>query len=321
MGFRAQSSTTHLAQLLTDVMVMQKRKQQPLWLASFDVDKCFPSLPWWAVFGVLAEAGVPPSIVACFCSFYTQLRQRFRYGQVDGGEWRVANGLAQGCPASPDMLNIVFEVFHRWAAAQQKGVFVDGAFLASTSFADDVVLVATSWDEMVFLITAYLEWCRLLGLKVNIPKTQLWCNEDVGRAVTLAAPGVTVSLTTGDTFRVVGIELGMAETSTTKKHAEPRIAKALLAGKRLAALPVPAAVAAQMWRSTVLAQALYGCEVRHLSDTLLRPLRAQGRLMLAHKAPLALSCYGAMEAISGPPLGACALRHPTMEVLLRQLTW
>ena len=31
------------------------------------------------------------------------------------------NGLAQGCPASLDM-NILFEPFHRWAAAQKKGV-------------------------------------------------------------------------------------------------------------------------------------------------------------------------------------------------------
>jgi len=241
---------------------------------------------------------------------------------VDGSEWNVTNGLAQGCPASPDLLNILFEVFHRWAAAQEKGVNLHGgAFLASTSFADDVVLVATSWEEMEFLITAFLQWCRLLGLKVNVPKTQLWSSKDAGRTVTTAVNGVTASFTTHDTFRVVGVELGLEETKTTRKHFEPRIAKAVATGKRLAALPVPAAIAAQLWRSTVLAQALYGCEVRQIGDDLLRPLRSHGRLMLAQKAPLAISCYGALEAITGPPLGACAMRHPQLEVLSRQLRW
>ena len=31
-------------------------------------------------------------------------------------EWSMSNGLAQGCPASPDLLNILFEPFHRWAS-------------------------------------------------------------------------------------------------------------------------------------------------------------------------------------------------------------
>ena len=96
-----------------------------MWLASFDVEKCFDSLPWWAVFGVLWQAGVRLAVVDCFAAFYRNLRRRFRYGQVDGGLWAARNGLAQGCPASPDLLNILFEPFHRWAAAQQLGIVVD----------------------------------------------------------------------------------------------------------------------------------------------------------------------------------------------------
>ncbi len=45
------------------------------------------------------------------------LQARFWYGQVDGAEWGVANGLAHGCSTSPDLLKIVFEGFHHWAAA------------------------------------------------------------------------------------------------------------------------------------------------------------------------------------------------------------
>ena len=111
-------------------MVLQQRRGQALWLASFDVEKCFPSLPWWAVFGVLDAVGVNSATVACFRNFYSQLRQRFRFGQVDGSEWSTTNGLAQGCPASPDLLNILYEAFHRWAAAQGQGVPVDTSFVA-----------------------------------------------------------------------------------------------------------------------------------------------------------------------------------------------
>ena len=47
MGFRALSGTLHLAQLLQVLIWLQKHRGQPLWLLSFDLEKCFPLLPWW----------------------------------------------------------------------------------------------------------------------------------------------------------------------------------------------------------------------------------------------------------------------------------
>ena len=56
MGFRSQSGTIHLAQLLSDIIALQESQKKELWLASFDVEKCYDSLPWWAVFDVLRQA-------------------------------------------------------------------------------------------------------------------------------------------------------------------------------------------------------------------------------------------------------------------------
>ena len=122
MGFRRELGTLHLAQLLNDLILLRRRGRQQLWLASFDIQKCFDSLPWWALFGVLRRPGVRDNVVRCFEAFYRDLRRRFRYGNVNGAKWRAANGLAQGCPTSPDLLNLLFEPFHRWAAAQDFGV-------------------------------------------------------------------------------------------------------------------------------------------------------------------------------------------------------
>ncbi len=48
-------------------------------------------------------------MVRAFRVFDHSLRHRFRYGQLDGAEWGMANGLAQD---SPDILNM-FEASHR----------------------------------------------------------------------------------------------------------------------------------------------------------------------------------------------------------------
>ena len=322
MGFRSQASTLHLAQLLNDAILLQRRRKKPLWLVKFDVAKCFPSLPWWALFGIMEEAGIPTGLVQCFRSFYAHLRQRFRYGHVDGAEWLMANGLAQGCPASPDLLNLMFEPFHHWAGAQHVGVELEGAFLASCSFADDVCLLATTQQEVELLVGAYQHWCGLLRIQLHIGKTELWCSTlPAGRKVELQLASGPLVLETRATFRMVGIELSASEQVATTAHLASRLPKAQLAARRLAALSVPAPVAGQLWRTVVLPQLLYGCELRHLTTAHVMPVWAQGKTTLPRLQPLCLSHFAAAEVLSGPPLGACAVRDPRLEMLVRRLRW
>ena len=163
-GFRANRSTLHAAQVVSDLIHLQRKRRAGLWLASFDLAKCFDSLPWWAVFRMLRAAGVEERIVRCFLAFYRGVTRRFRYGSVLGDPWHAANGLAQGCPASPDLLNVLFEPFHRGATAERLGIDVGGLYVASASFADDLVLVAPSWPTLEKLIAAYLHLYALLGV-------------------------------------------------------------------------------------------------------------------------------------------------------------
>jgi hypothetical protein len=46
-GFRSQSGCLHAAQVLADLIEVRRSEKLELWLASFDVAKCFDSLPWW----------------------------------------------------------------------------------------------------------------------------------------------------------------------------------------------------------------------------------------------------------------------------------
>ena len=301
-GFRAGAGTLHLGQLSAHLIVLQRRRGAQLWLASFDIVKCFDSLPWWALFGTLRHAGVPSAIVDCFKSFYSQLLRRFRYGQVDGDVWRATNGLAQGCPASPDLLNILFEAFHRWAAAAGFGVSVAGHHIGSASFADDLALFAGSLAEMQQLIGAYLEWCSLLGVKVT--KVQVWSSLGPGRAVAVSSD----TILTVPQFRIVGVMLGSDEAAATSAHFQPRLAKAIATAQRLQALQVPASITAQLWRTTVLPQALYGCEIRDVSPAALRPLLSAGLTAICSKHPLALNIWRAVELVTSGPLGDTSLQ-------------
>ena len=315
MGFRAQSGAVHLVQLLSDIIVMQRRRRAPLWLASFDIKKCYDMLPWWALFRTLLRAGVAPQLVRVFQDFYRRLRRRFRYGQLDGGEWQAANGLAQGCPASPDLLNILFEAFHRWASAAGFGVEIGGCRVASASFADDLALVATSKRDMAELITAYLEWCKLLD--VEVVKVQLWCSQPGTQTLQVADR----LLQTSTTFRMVGVVLASCEVTATREHLAPRLEKALNTARRLRCLPLPASITALLWRTAVLPQALYGCEIRDVRRTALSSLTAAGRALFVQRQPLYLNLWRSPFVLFSPSLGDSMLQDPMLEVRERQLRW
>ena len=315
MGFRAQSGTLHVVQLLSDIITLQAERHQPLWLMSFDVEKCYDMLPWWALFRVLRRAGVRPAVVQAFQAFYQALRRRFRYGQVDGEVWHAANGLAQGCPASPDLLNILFEAFHRWARAAGLGVLIESYNVPSISFADDVALIATCRRDAEELVDAYLEWCELLG--VNVTKVQLWCSR----------PGVHHLnvrgrlLHSSPTFKIVGVVLGASDIVATPLHFNPRLSTALSVTQRLRALRLPTSICSLLWRTAVLPKALYGCEVRDVRPSLLSRLTAAGRALALDTSPLHLNVWRSPELLSSPALGDTAILDPLLEVRLRQLHW
>ena len=298
MGFRAGAGFLHVAQLLSDLISLQRRRRQQLWLASFDVQKCYDTLPWWAVFGVMRHTGIEERVVACFESFYRGLHRHFRYGQVDGALWQATNGLAQGCPASPDLLNILLEPFHRWALSAGHGVVVPPTCrVASVSFADDVALVARDKRELETLIGSYLHWCSLLGVKVT--KVQAWCNLPGTHALTV--PSLDVPVVTSPTFRIVGIILGSSERLATAAHFMPRLANALTTTRRLRMLALPASISALLWRVAVLPQALYGCEIRSVSPDQLVPLTRAGQAAIQAHSPLSLNSWRATDALSAPP--------------------
>ena len=266
LGFRAQAGTLHVAQLLSDVIALRRRQQSELWLVSFDIEKCYDSIPWWALFGVMRRTGLAERVVRSFEAFYRDLQRHFRYGQVDGESWRAANSLMQGCPAAPDQLNMLMEPFHRWALSQDLGVEVGGRRVPSVSFADDVALVARDKPEALVLINAYLRWCDLLNLRVT--KIQVWSNTGqphVMQVGPLAVPTVPC-------FRMVGVVLGEESVAVTDAHFAPRLRAALATLQRLRTLELPSSLCSLLWRTAVLPRALYGCEIRDLTPERLVPL-------------------------------------------------
>ncbi len=169
-------------------------------------------------------------------------------------------------------------------------------FRFAASFADDVALVATSWGEVILWVEGY-------GDPHGGSLSWAW----------MSRPGPPSAW--------LKSSWGANEAEVTAAHVQPRLKKAMDTAERLRALPVPSAIAAHLWRSTVLVQALYGCEVRNITAGYVKPLFMVGWALTSSKEPLSLSQYRAAEVVAGRPLGAYAVRDPPAEIRARQLQW
>ena len=157
---------------------------------------------------------------------------------------------------------------------------------------------------------------------MHLDKTELWCSElPGGQKVTLQLESGPLELTTRSTFRMVGIELGSNEKVATAAHLVTRLPNALCACQRLVGLGLPTSIAAQMWRTAVLPQALYGCEIRNVTFPQIQSLWATGKNNIPMLLPLRLNPFAAAEIRGGLPLGDHAVRHPELDMLSRRLRW
>ena len=317
MGFRRGCAVVGLPQVLLDVLRRREEEGRHLWLASFDVEKCYDTVPWWAMFGIMRRSGMRGTTVDSLEDFHRRLRRRFRYGQVDGREWGATNGLMQGCPGSPDELNMLMEPFHQWARAKGYGVEVAGHRIPSLSFADDIVLLGGSKNELEILIAGYMRWMALLLLRVTVAKTQVWWSGKGTRKVKVGGERIE----TGPTFKVVGVILGSNPMVSANEHVAKRVRKAEETAQRLRCLQLPAGICGLLWRSVVLPQALYGCEVVDYRPSHLRRLVAQGKAIVSMKSPLWLNKWRAPEVLMGWPLGEMRAVDPIYIMRLRQVTW
>ena len=198
------------------------------------------------------------------------------------------------------------------------GIEVARCRLAALTYADDVAVLVSSLKELQMLIGGFLEFCRLAGFEVSVPKTQVWSSQP-GGVTAVAVGGAVVPLS--QTLKMVGLVLGGHERVAARLHSEPRLVRARAAAERIGATEVPLHMAAVLWWAVVLPQFVSGCEARVVPRQMMGRLAETAGMLGLKRAPLQLSGLRAAEVALEPPLGAAAVRHPELEVLLRTMRW
>lgn len=176
-GFRSGYST--LDHILAMRIMVEKTTeyQMTLWLAFIDYKKAFDSVETWSVLESLQNARIDHRYCALVENMYKKATLRVNLPPVTEPV-SIKKGVRQGDTLSPKLFTLVLEDILRSLHWEDYGISVLGRRLNNLRYADDIVLLASSPDELQHMMQELSDASNRCGLEMNLDKTKVMTNTE-----------------------------------------------------------------------------------------------------------------------------------------------
>ncbi len=136
-----------------------------------DLEKAFDCVPRGILWRVLREYGVRGPLLRAVRSLYDRSRSLVRIAGSKSDLFPVHVGLRQGCPLSPVLFIIFMDRISRRSQGPEGVGFGDHA-ISSLLFADDVVVLATSDQDLQHALGRFAAECEAVGMRISASKSE-----------------------------------------------------------------------------------------------------------------------------------------------------
>ena len=144
----------------------------------------------------MVDMGFAKHLVALIRALYENQKSNVRIHGETSGWFQAKQGVRQKCILSPYLFNLMAELLMRKALDGFDGGFkIGGRYITNLRYADDIVLIASTKEELQYLVNRLHEATNKLGMKINGKKTQLIKVCDDPKPITVTVAGYTLSET------------------------------------------------------------------------------------------------------------------------------
>ncbi len=123
----------------------------------------------------LKNQGIPDKLIRIIKNAYSESKAYIKMDRT-GELFNIKRGVRQGDPLSTNMFNCVCEEIFRNLKWEEMGIKIKGEFLSHLCFADDVVIISDSINNLEKMGEEFIEKSREEGLIMNRGKTIIMSN-------------------------------------------------------------------------------------------------------------------------------------------------
>ncbi|GBP80387.1 Retrovirus-related Pol polyprotein from type-1 retrotransposable element R2 [Eumeta japonica] len=149
--------------------------KSPLYTVFIDYQKAFDSLFHLSIWETLLSQGVPLDYIKVIKNIYDNSTSRVKLETI-GLPMQISKGIRQGDPLSPTIFIAVLETIIGKLNWEKVGININGRYLSHLRFADDIVLLSKSTNQLQEMINTLHEESRKVGLEINLTKTNIMTN-------------------------------------------------------------------------------------------------------------------------------------------------
>ncbi len=175
-GFRKDRSTIDQIFIINQIIEKTHEYNLPVYMMFVDFRKAFDTVDHTFLWEALRNQGINWKYIKVIKIMYEQAEAYVKMDQK-GDNFKVERGVRQGDPLSPNLFNAILEEIFRKLEWEGRGLRINGEYLNNLRFADDVVLIGRSREEIESFGTELAEKSRLAGLEVNWNKTRILTKE------------------------------------------------------------------------------------------------------------------------------------------------
>lgn len=172
-GFRKGMGCTDQVFSLRFIAEKYLAKGQKVYCAFVDLEKAYDRVMRSELWSVLCTYGVDSSLVQALKSLYKDSSACVRINGSYTDWFNIEKGVRQGCVASPWLFNLFMDSCLQDLKGDECGLRMEGLRVKCLLYADDLVLLASSAEELQMMVTKINESFEWKGMKMNVSKTKV----------------------------------------------------------------------------------------------------------------------------------------------------
>jgi len=267
------------------------------------LQKAFDKVNHKKLWKVMVDMGFVKHLVALIRALYEKQKSNVRIHGETSGWFQAKQGVRQKCILSPYLFNLVAELLMPKALDGYDGGFkIGGRCITNLRYADDIVLIASTEEELQDIVNRLHEAATELSIKINVKKTEVMKVCDNPKPITVTVAGCTLSET--KSFKYLGAMLN--SEASCDEEIKSRLAIARQRLSELVPIWKPRTVSnklkARLTKALVWPIATFGSEAWTLNKELCENVEA-----------FEMQCYRRAMRIS-------YIEHVTNEEVLRRVS-